>query len=240
MRIIAISNQKGGIGKTTTTMNLGAGLAMKGKRVLLVDLDRQGNLSMYALPEFERAAKNPFSLFSVLSGEAGFSDVIEEVGENLSIIPAAANLDELRERAMSLDFSSLPFDYVLLDCPPAMEGATVSAIRASEGVIVPATADKFSFESLVEIYESLQTLGRKLNGILIGKYYERLSISKQLKEDYERLAAQIGTKVYPVVRDSVAIRESQLFKQSVFEYEPQGNGAADFAALAEEVLKEKQ
>lgn len=240
MRVIAIANQKGGVGKTISTFNVGAGLARRKRKVLLIDLDRQGNLSMYALPSYRRTEKQADSIYSVCRGSAKFSDVIREVEENLSIIPAGKDLDELRDKAITFDFSSLHYDYVIFDCPPAMQGATVSAIRAADGAIIPVFCDKFSFESLGEISLSMKALGRKINGILITKFNSRLSVAEQVMSDIITFADSIKVKVYPVVRDRVAIQDSQSFRQNIFAYDMKSDSATDYAAVAEEILKEEK
>ena len=161
MRILTIANQKGGISKTTTTTNIGAGLYRQGKKVLLVDLDTQGDLS-YNLGAVEQKK----SLVHVVNGTADLKDVIQKTSSGIDIIPSSMDLVELESRIATFDFSGLDYDYILIDCPPNMAGNTVAAIRASDGVLVPTTADYYAYKSVKAIAESLRTLDRKLNGIV--------------------------------------------------------------------------
>ncbi len=243
MRILAIANEKGGIGKTSITMNIGAGLVRRGKKVLLVDLDTQGNLSQYALPEdYEGVEQNPLDMAAVVFDGEKIENVIRPISKNFFLIPAGSKtgkMDATNPEKFKLDFSTLNFDFIILDCPPGMRGNTIAAIKAADGTIIPATADQFSYNGVEACCRSLATLHKKLDGILLNKYIPRLNINKQIAADFESFAADVGGKVYNSrIRDSVAVRESQLMGQDIYTYAKHSGVAADFAALVKEILKE--
>ena len=235
MRVLTIANQKGGISKTTTTLNIGAGLLREGKKVLLVDLDTQGDLTYNV-----GAKEQPYSLVDVVENKALLVDVIQHIPNGLDIIPASLDLMELESRVVSFDFSSLNYDFILLDCPPNMAGNTVAAIRASDAVLVPATADFYAYKSVRAIAQSLITLDRPLNGIILTRFAGRMVINKQILKDLKNLATEINTKLYnSIIRECVAVRESQLMQQSIFDYDSTASAAEDYAALVKEIIQEE-
>ncbi len=235
MRILTVANQKGGISKTTTTTNIGAGLYRQGKNVLLVDLDTQGDLS-YNLGAVEQKK----SLVDVVNGTTDLKDVIQKTKSGIDIIPSSMDLVELDSRIATFDFSGLNYDYILIDCPPNMAGNTVAAIRASDGVLVPTTADYYAYKSVKAIAESLRTLDRKLNGIVLTRFAGRMVINKQIHRDLKKLAEELGTKLYEsVIRECVAVRESQLMQQDIFTYDASSSAAQDYAELIKEIMQEE-
>ena len=236
--IIAVVNQKGGIGKTTTAFNLAAALASKKKDVLLIDLDGQGNLSFYALPDYPGASRQEKSIVDVVEDGADFSDVIERVA-GLDIIPASLRLIELENKIASFNFGAVShYDYVFLDCPPNVGGVTVAAMKASDAILIPTTTDAFSYTSVEACIESALTLEKKVQGIVIIRTNERNVINRDLKNDFVSLADSKGVKLYKsTIRDSVAIRESQVARQNIFSYAPHSAVAEDFEKLAAEFLK---
>ena len=235
MRVLTIANQKGGIAKTTTTTNIAAGLHRAGKKVLLVDLDTQGDLS-YNVGVVEPRR----SLAQVINGTADINEAIQHTESGLDIIPSDMDLMELETKITAFDFSMLDYDYILIDCPPNMAGNTVTAIMASDGVIVPTTADFYGYKSVKAIAESLKTLKKPLNGIVLTRYTSRMIISKQITEDIEKLAAELQTKVYNSrIRECVAVRESQLMQQDIFSYDETATAAQDYTALVDEIMQEE-
>lgn len=236
MRVLTIANQKGGIAKTTTTTNIAAGLHRRaGKKVLLVDLDTQGDLS-YNVGVVEPRR----SLAQVINGTADINEVIQHTVSGLDLIPSDMDLMELEAKITAFDFTMLDYDYILIDCPPNMAGNTVAAILASDGVIVPTTADFYGYKSVKAIAESLMTLKRPLNGIVLTRYTGRMIITKQVTEDMEKLAAELKTKVYNSrIRECVAVRESQLMQQDIFSYDETATAAQDYLALVNEIMQEE-
>lgn len=237
--IIAVINQKGGIGKTTTTYNLGAGLAMHNKDVLLIDLDTQGNLSFYALKDYPGAGRQKESIVDVVNDGADFDDVIQSA-EGLDIIPASVRLVELDGKIAKFNFKKIAkkYDYILMDCPPNMAGLTVAAIKASDSVLIPTTPDVFAFSSVQDTAESIKTLEKKIRGIVIIKYSERMIINKDIKKDFQSLAKKLKTKLYKTaIRETVAVRESQVAQQNIFSYAPDSTAAADFEKFSLEFME---
>ena len=235
MRVLTIANQKGGISKTTTTANIAAGLHRAGRRVLVVDLDTQADLSANL-----GAKEQGKSLVDVVEGRASMADIIQQTPSGVDIIPSSLELVELEKRIAAFDFSGLAYDYILLDCPPNMAGNTVAAIRASDGVLVPTTADYYAYKSVKAIADSLKTIDRKMNGIILTRFTGRMSITKQIYEDLKNLAADLGTKLYnSSIRECVAIRESQLMQQDIFTYSPQSTAAQDYEGLVQEIIQEE-
>jgi chromosome partitioning protein len=240
MKTITIAGQKGGIGKTTLTFNLGAALVRAKKKVLLIDMDSQGNLSKHALPEYTDSEHEQDSVAEIVKYGAEWPDVMREVREGFSIVPAGSRLRELDEEIaeINLSFFESSFDFVLFDCPPAMGPRTIAAVVSADEVIVPAEAASFSFDGVRAINRSLQTLGKKMSGIVINKFSPRLRVARHLIEDFQNLAADIDTKLYnSYIRNSVAIVEAQLQQQDIFTYDEESAAASDFANLAVEVIR---
>ena len=233
MKIIAVANQKGGVSKTTTTLNLGAGLRRKGKKVLLVDLDTQGDLSANL-----KTAEGEINLLDVATGKAQMKDIIQTTDSGIDLIPSSGGLVNLEKQITSFDFSTLDYDYILIDCAPNMGGNTVAAIRASDGVLVPTTADLYSAKSVGAIARSVLNLDRRLVGIVLTRYNERFNISAQVLSGLKILADELETKLFnSYIHESVAIRESQLTNSTIFEYAPESVPAADYLSLAKEIMK---
>ncbi len=233
MKIIAIANQKGGVSKTTTTLNLGAGLHRKGKKVLLIDLDTQGDLSANL-----KTAEGEINLLDVATGKAQMKDIIQTTDSGIDLIPSSGGLVNLEKQITSFDFSALDYDFILIDCPPAMSGNTVAAIRASDGVLIPTTADLYAVKSVKAIARSVSNLDRRLVGIVLTRYNERFNISAQVLSGLEALADELGTKLFDsYIHESVAIRESQLTNSTIFEYAPESVPADDYLKLAKEIMK---
>ena len=241
MKIFAIANEKGGVGKSTIAYNVGAGLARKGKRVLIVELDTQANLSKYALPNYEGVKANEREIGAVLLTGASVDEVIRPVLsiKNFFLIPAGRGLVKLDRSDTEIDLSSLKYDFIFIDCPPAMRGCTIAGIRSADLTIIPTTCDQFSFEGVQNAAASVADRKKKVAGIIINKYIPRFLLNKQIREDLENFAEEIGTKVYnSTIRDSVIIRESQLMAQDIFSYNKKSGVAEDFAALVKDIIKE--
>ena len=251
-KIFAVSNQKGGVGKTTTAINLAAGLVEAGARVLLVDLDPQGNAStgLGIPPEARRITS-----YDVLLDDALIADaLIESSIPNLFVCPANADLssadvelvsnekrsfllhDALRD--MSLD--SYGFDFVLIDCPPSLNLLTVNAMIAANSVIVPLQAEFYALEGLSQLLLTIREIRQTANpalrieGVLLTMFDGRNRLCHQVEADAR---ANLGDVVFKtVVPRNVRISESPSFAMSVIQYDPTSKGASSYRALAEEVL----
>lgn len=249
--IITITNQKGGIGKSTTAHNVGAGLAMKGKKTLLVDLDPQGNLSMSC--GISEPAK---TVYSMLTGKASAKEIIKPVKKNLDIIPASLNLStadlELTDvgkeykLAEALESVRGDYDYIVIDTPPALGILSVNALTVAHRVIIPAQADVFSLEAIRQLYSTIEAIQRytnkelKIAGILLTRYNNRNILTQNLTEVLHETAKQLKTKVFKsTIRETVAMREAQAKKKDIFAYAKTSGVAQDYMGLVAEIMKDK-
>jgi chromosome partitioning protein len=255
MKIITVTQQKGGTGKTTTAAAIGAGLIRRGQRVLYVDLDPQGNLSyiMGATGNIKTACElfNGTPAKDVLYQLA--SDKLPGLEGNGAIIPASAFLSGAdatltgkgRERRLALALAPIAsrFDYCIIDTPPALGILTVNALTAADSVIIPCLADIFSIQATGQISQTINGIKAssnpqlKIAGILLTRYTARQNLTKDIAEILEDAAEQIGTRLFNTrIRESVSIRESQAMGQDVFSYNPHSNGAKDYQSLIEEIF----
>src|SRR5205814_185953 len=245
-RVIAFANQKGGVAKTTTTLNLGVAFAEQGMKVLLVDLDPQGNLTMSQGLNPDAIER---SMFDVLVHRVPITEVIHnaEVDVAVSSIDLAGAELALssmigRERALekALRPAKETYDYILIDTPPSLGLLTINALVASNGVIVPVQCEYLSLRGLVQLENTLSMIRENLNpdveieGILPTMYDRRLLHSK---EAVEILKENFGDLVYStMIRKTIRYAEAPVKGQSVLSYDPSGEAAALYRDLAKEVL----
>lgn len=246
--IIAISNQKGGVGKSTTANALGAGLFHKGFKVLYVDMDAQANLS-YSMGATNRAV----SSLEVLTGTATAKEAIVTTaqGDLIPASPALASADLLitetgKEYRLKEALEPIlgDYDYIILDCPPALGILTVNALTACNSVIVPAQADIYSLQGVGQLLKTLQTVKKYCNrdlsikGLVATRYNARTVLSRDMTELLEDTAKQLQTKLYQTkIRECTAIKEAQASKQDIFSYAPKSNATADYTSLIEEIIE---
>jgi chromosome partitioning protein len=245
-RVIAFANQKGGVAKTTSTLNLGVALTEQGKRVLAVDLDPQGNLTMsqgWNPDEIER------SLFDVLVHKLPITEVVRHAEldvavSSIDLAGAELALASMIGRERALEKALLPvrgdYDYILIDTPPSLGLLTINALVASDGVIVPVQCEYLSLRGLVQLENTLTMIRENLNphveiqGILATMFDKRLLHSREaveiLKENFGDLV--LDTKI----RKTVRYAEAPVKGQSVLKYDPNGEAAAMYRDLAKEVL----
>jgi chromosome partitioning protein len=246
--ILAIVNQKGGVGKTTTAINLGAGLGALERRVLLVDCDPQGNATRGL-----GAKADPPHLYHVLSGEVPIAEAIRPSGfPNLDLIPAQRDLvgvevefvgEEGWEERLKNILRELAsrYDTILLDCPPSLGHLTVSALTAADGVIVPLQCEYFALEGISELMSTVQRvqggLNRQLNiaGILLTMYDDRTNLSRDVADEIRR---HFGAKVFEtVVPRNIRLAEAPSHGLPIFQYDIKSRGAEAYLALAREYLR---
>ncbi|HEV2915038.1 MAG TPA: ParA family protein [Pyrinomonadaceae bacterium] len=249
-RIIAVVNQKGGVGKTTSVVNMGAGLTTLGRKVLLIDLDAQAHLT-YSLGI--AADDMEPTVYELLKGEATFEEVLIEKG-GLAIIPASISLTaaefELsteigREALLKNILAGISgYDFILLDCPPNLGLLTLNALTAAREVFVPLPAEFLAIKGLNNLSEMADKVKQRLNpeleitGILITLFDHRLRLYQEVLEG---LRKPIGNRLFQtVIRRNVALSEATSFGQSIFEYSPTSHGAGDYRALCEEILRREQ
>lgn len=252
MKIVAIANQKGGVGKTTTAVNLGSALATRGHRTLLIDLDPQANAtSSFGLQELEGE-----SLYAALLGEAKISEkVLPTAVEGLFLIPADLDLAgaEIEIARMDNHLTRLhqtlrpfrddaTFDFILLDCPPSLGILMTNALAAADELLAPIQCEFFALEGLVKIVrvvEQVRNSGAndriELAGIVMTMFDGRTKLSAQVVAEVRQ---HFTERVYEtMIPRTVRLSEAPSFAKSIFEYAPNGRGAHAYAALAEEFLR---
>lgn len=247
MNIFAISNQKGGVGKSTTACALGAGFARKGYRVLFVDLDPQGNLSyLLGVPQVS------ISTLELLCGThtAAEAVVATPCGDLLPATPSLSSIHtmdlgagkEFRLRD-TLKPLGKRYDVAVVDTPPALSLLTINALTACQSVIVPTQADVCSLQGIGQLYQTLQAVRTNCNpalsllGILVVRYAVRSILARDMLALLQETAQSLHTRVFrTAIRECVAIKEAQAKNQDVFTYHPQSNAAKDYGAFVREVM----
>jgi len=249
MRKIVVLNQKGGVGKTTTVANLGACLAERDRRVLMLDVDPQSNLTIHFGIEPDRQMP---SLYGVLRGEHGLEQAIRATGlAGLSIVPASIDLAglsvELADRPGRLmllrqALQALPdgFDYVLMDSPPSLGLLTVNAMCAAEEVFIPLQTEFFALQGVSKLLRSVRLVRKGLNrelrisGVIASMYDGRTCLAQEILDNMRK---HFGSRVFKtVIRKNVRLAEAPGFGLAIVQYDATCHGAQDYRALAEEVI----
>lgn len=260
MRIIALMNQKGGVGKTTTTVNLGAALGEAGKRVCLIDLDPQAHLTInYGVDP----SPDMVSLYDVLVDGRGFLEAVRKIDDHIAIVPgsidlAAAEIELVsvigRETILKekLESAQHDFDYILLDCPPSLGLLTINALAFATEVIIPMQAHFLALQGVAKLLETVQLVGRRMNprlkvsGIVLTMFDAQTKLTGEVVNELQNFieAAQgkplpwAGARIFKSrIRRNIKLAESPSFGQTIIAYEPTSNGATDYRALAREVME---
>lgn len=244
--IISVANQKGGVGKTTTAINLAASLADSGKTVLVVDLDPQGNATsgLGLDKEVERTT------YEVLLGTATLADsVLDTHVKNLYILPAnpnlaAAELDiaglDKREFRLAEALRTAAYDFVLIDCPPALGLLTINALTASTHLLIPVQTEYYALEGLGQLLGTVQRVRQATNprldllGVILTMYDKRTGLSEQVKAEIQ---THFGDKLFTaVVPRNVRLAEAPSFGKTIFEHDSWSKGARAYKAVAKELI----
>lgn len=243
MTIISVANHKGGVGKTTSVLNIGSGLSRMGRRVLLIDLDPQMNLSQgLGVQDSDR------TIYEALSGKCRLSPV--EVSENLFLIPSSYRLKDIESefvnriggqvRLRKLLSEVEGFDFVLIDCPPSLGLLTINSFTASDEVLVPLTPEYYSVQGIVNLRQAIDEVRENLNpnlrlsGILITMFNRQKIVHRDIVSSIEGMFGDIVFRTR--IRSSVAIEEAPYQGLDVFRYAPKSNGATDYGDLCQEFL----
>jgi chromosome partitioning protein len=262
LRVLAITNQKGGVGKTTTAINLGTALAAIGEKVLILDLDPQGNAStgVGVAPE-SRAVTS----FDVLAGKVSIAKAATQtLVPNLSVVPANADLVGLESELMAeanrpfrlrdavaaliaeqkAKPADIPYTYLLIDCPPSLNLLTLNALVASHAVLVPVQCEFFALEGISQLKETIDQVKRTLNpaldvqGVVLTMHDARTSLSKEVENE---VRAFFGTKVYAtMIRRNVRVAEAPSHGKPILLYDYDCHGSQDYIKLAHEVIERER
>lgn len=249
-RIIAIANQKGGVGKTTTSINLSACIAAKGKKVLVIDIDPQGNTtSGYGIEKNE--LEN--TIYELILGDCSIEDcILKEVLPNISILPSNVNLAaaeieligvEKKEYILKneVDWVKDRYDFIIIDCPPSLSLLTVNAMTTADSVLVPIQCEYYALEGLSQLIHTVNLVKERLNpeldmdGVVFTMYDSRTNLSAQVVDNVK---SHLSQKVYQtLIPRNIRLAEAPSYGQPINLYDPKSAGAESYMSLAEEVIR---
>ena len=250
MRVIAIANQKGGVGKTTSTLNISAGLVLQGRRVLAVDVDPPGNLSQ----AFGVSTDDANTTYELLREECSAAEAIQQTAAGVDIIPAdialAGSERELLGKpgyefllAEALEKVSGEYDYILLDCPPSLGALTINGLTAAKEVVIVMQPEFFSMAGTAQLVDTIHAIQKRINkqlrvsGVILNMYDKRKILHRDGRSIVEKNFPGLVFKTQ--IRLNTALAESTGHGQDIFSYNKNSNGADDYAALIREILKQE-
>lgn len=248
-RIIAIANQKGGVGKTTTAINLSASLASLGQKVLALDMDPQGNMTS-GLGVNKEEAEN--TVYDLIIGNVGIEECIyENVIENLDVLPSNINLSAAEIELIGIDNKEYllkeevdkirdRYDFIIIDCPPALSMLTINAMTTADSVIVPIQCEYYALEGLSQLIHTIELVQERLNaaleieGVVFTMYDARTNLSLQVVENVKDNLNQAIYKT--IIPRNIRLAEAPSYGMPITLYDPRSTGAESYMLLAEEVI----
>ena len=250
-KIIAIANQKGGVGKTTTAINLTSCIASLGKRVLAIDSDPQGNMTSGLGVNKD---ETDYSIYDLLIGEAGIEDCIEQnVLQNIDVLPSNIDLSAAEIELINVENKEYllrdnvnqvrdQYDYIIIDCPPALGTLTINAMTTADSVIVPIQCEYYALEGLSQLIYTIDLVRERLNenlkieGILFTMFDSRTNLSNQVLENVK---ANLDQNIYEtVIPRNIRLAEAPSYGMPINVYDPKSKGTESYMALAKEVLQQ--
>ena len=250
--IMAIANQKGGVGKTTTTINLSAALAEQGKRVLIIDMDPQGNTSSGLGIDKDELET---TVYQLMIGDNSFDECVQkDVFENLDVLAANVNLAGIEIETMDMEDRNYilrdiisevedKYDFIIIDCPPSLNTLTINSMTTADSVLVPIQCEYYALEGLSQLIYTINLVKDRLNpkltinGVVFTMYDGRTNLARSMMIEVDNIATKLGTCMFRTnISQSVILKEHIACHQSVFEYAPKSKSAKEYEMLVCEIL----